>query len=47
MTVVSHQFDRQELLEERDINLLAEALSRILLEELQIFTTKIRTELPE
>jgi ABC-type uncharacterized transport system auxiliary subunit len=45
MTIVSHQFDRQELLEERDINLLAETLSRILLEELQIFTTKIRAEL--
>jgi len=46
-TMVSHQFDRQELLEERDINLLAEALSRILLEELHRFSEKIKTELSQ
>lgn len=44
-TVVSHTFDRQELLEERDINLLAVSLSKILKEELQIFSNKIKSEL--
>ena len=33
--VVSHQFERKEMLEERDINLLAESLSIILHEELK------------
>jgi ABC-type uncharacterized transport system auxiliary subunit len=45
--VVSHQFDRKEMLEEKDINLLAESLSMILKEELEIFTNKIRNELSE
>jgi ABC-type uncharacterized transport system auxiliary subunit len=43
--IVSYQFDRREILEERDINLLAELLSRILQEELQVFSNKIKTEL--
>ena len=43
--VVSHQFERKELLEERDINLLAESLSKILQEELQQFTIKIKSKL--
>lgn len=45
ITVVSHQFDRSEILEERDINLLAGSLSKILMEELQIFSNNIKTEL--
>jgi len=43
--VVSHQFERKEMLEERDINLLAESLSKILQEELQQFSDKIKIEL--
>ena len=45
--VVSHQFERKEMLEERDINLLAESLSKILQEELQQFSDKIKTELSD
>ena len=45
--LVSHQFERKELLEERDINLLAESLSKMLLEELQEFSEKIKTVLSE
>lgn len=45
INMVSHKFDRKEILEERDINLLAESLSRILLEELRIFSNQIKTEL--
>ena len=41
--LVSHQFDRTEELEERDLNLLASALSRIYLQEIDQFTVKIRT----
>ena len=43
--MVSHQFDRSEKLDERDINLFASSLSRILLEELNIFSDKIKDEL--
>lgn len=43
--VVSHQFERKEMLEERDINFLAESLSEILQEELLDFSDKIKTEL--
>lgn len=43
--MVSHQFDRSEKLDERDINLFASSLSRILLEELNIFSDKIKNEL--
>ena len=45
--IVSHQFDRRELLEEKDINLLAKSISRILKEELQKFTNTIKGEIAQ
>ncbi len=41
--IVSHSFNRIEMLEERDINLLAKKLSRIIKEELKNFSAKIKT----
>lgn len=40
--IVSHKFERLEILEERDINLLAKNLSDILKEEILKFTEKIK-----
>jgi len=40
--IVSHSFDRIEILEARDLNLLAAKLSDILKEELRIFTYRIK-----
>lgn len=40
--IVSHSFKKMEMLEERDLNLLASNLSSILKEELQNFTYKIK-----
>jgi ABC-type uncharacterized transport system auxiliary subunit len=40
--IVTHEFERLELLEERDINLLAKSFSEILKEELQKFSQKMK-----
>ena len=40
--IISHSFDRMDILEERDINLLAISLSNFLKEELHQFTYKIK-----
>ena len=39
---VTHQFDRMEFLEERDLNLYATSISNILQEELNVFTEMIK-----
>lgn len=45
INLVNHKFDRKEILKERDINLLAESLSKILLEELIVFSNDIKKEI--